>query len=178
MGNRTGVRAGLLGIILGLSATKPALSDVLVQFFERAPKDQFMIVNMDGCDMGPVTITIDLEPSFGNLFFDTTPRGAGVAVYQPFELTMGQEIVTGITPVTDGSTAVALELAAFPAQAHVGFTADIDDPSTTGPAGPTMIAGPEISGARITVSAKDGLLLEGEMDLSASVTLPHSGCVL
>ncbi len=154
-----------------LLAATPAVADIQARFIEGAPKDRFVIATEAGvCADGPITFTVDLEGSAGALIFDVTADGAGVEVFQPFELTTGAGSVSGVTPVVDGDTALSLTVDAFPAGAEVSFTIDVDD--TVGTREIT-VSQSEIIGAGIVVSA-GGSDLRGvfEDGPSAFVDLP------
>ena len=64
----------------------PAAADIVVRFDEGAPKDSFTITNADNCALPLTAITIDLAGSAAGLIFDVTGSGAGVSVFQPFQL--------------------------------------------------------------------------------------------
>ena len=68
-------------------------SELQVQFIEGAPKDRFAISLEGNCALDAVSITIDLATAPSGLLFDVTDRGAGVQVFQPFELTAGHDLV-------------------------------------------------------------------------------------
>lgn len=91
--------AALLTMLVSL--TSPALADVQVRFDEGAPKDRFTVTNIGGCALGPTAVTIDLEGSPYGLIFDVTDRGAGVEVFQPFEVSTGDKILKTRPQVRD-----------------------------------------------------------------------------
>ena len=69
-----------------LSTTQLARANVEVVFKESAPKDSFILNNESLCNFQDVLVKIDLSQSTGRLIFDTTASGAGVEVFQPFEI--------------------------------------------------------------------------------------------
>mgnify|MGYP001804276586 CR=1 FL=1 len=143
----------LASAILALLAAAPAAADVSVRFIEGAPKDRFVIASETGfCADAPITFTVDLAGSAGALIFDVTSDGAGVEVFQPFELTTGAGAVSGVTPVTDGDTSLAITVDSFPAMAEIAFTIDVDD--TLGAREITVSNG-EILGASLVVTSGD-----------------------
>jgi len=150
-----GFTAGLLASA-GLAWVSPAAAqsaldpDIAVRFTEAAPKDNFTITNRARCDLAIETLTIDLDGSAGDLIFDTTAGGEGSSVYQPFELVAGGDKVRAVTEVTDGGRAVTFEFTGLESGEYAMFTIDVDDRVAEGPMGPTMVAGSEIAGARLT----------------------------
>ena len=67
----------------------PVHAAIEVSFIEDAPKDRFVIGNTGGCTVEDLRLVIDLGPSAGGLYFDTSSAGAGVQVFQPFEAVNG-----------------------------------------------------------------------------------------
>ncbi|MEO0865611.1 MAG: aggregation factor core protein MAFp3, isoform C, partial [Pseudomonadota bacterium] len=94
-----------------LLAATSAQAGFVARFVEGAPKDTFVIEAAPGaCATGPLSVTFDLTGSDGKLIFDVTDAGAGVEVFQPFELVRGAERVTAFSDVTDGDTLLRLEV--------------------------------------------------------------------
>lgn len=156
-----------------LCAAAPASADIAVRFIEGAPKDRFVVAAAgDLCADGPVRVTVDLAGSAGALIFDVTGAGAGVEVFQPFELVSGAALVTGATAVKDGDTALTLELSDLGPAEEVAFTIDVDD--TIG-AREITVNGAEITGARVAVEA-DGTRAEAAFDQTARATVPWTRC--
>lgn len=156
--------------ILGLIAPA-AMADISVSFIEGAPKDRFVITNTS-CPKGPVDVTIDLRPSAGALIFDVTGAGAGVEVFQPFELVSGGALVTQVPTVQDGDQVLTLKLAGLGQGADVAFTIDLDD---TIQSREITVADSEISGAKVIVEI-DGQRIEGAFDTTASAVAPWKDC--
>lgn len=131
----------------------PVVAEVTISFRDGAPKDRFVISSSLGlCTEAPAEVTIDMTPSVGRLIFDVTEAGGGVAVFQPFELVVGGDVVTGASDVVDGDKVLTLTLSSLMAGAEVAFTIDVDD--TIG-AREITVTGSEISGAVVTVRADD-----------------------
>lgn len=164
------MRTAAIATILGLSAPT-AMADVNVSFIEGAPKDRFVISNT-ACATGPVDVTIDLSPSAGALIFDVTGAGAGVEVFQPFELVSGGSLVTQTPNVQDGDQILTLKLAGLGKSTDVSFTIDLDD---TIQSREITVAGSEISGAKVIVEY-NGQRAEGIFDKTASAVVPWEGC--
>lgn len=164
------MRTFLLASILGTLAPM-AMADVTVSFIEGAPKDRFVITNA-ACATGPLQVTIDLQSSTGALIFDVSSDGAGVEVFQPFELVSGGSLVTNAPTVKDGDQVLTLDLAGLGKNAEVAFTIDLDD---TVQSREITVAGSEIVGAKVLLQY-DGIQTEGAFDETAKVTIPWHDC--
>ncbi|MEM7752399.1 MAG: aggregation factor core [Pseudomonadota bacterium] len=151
----------------------PAQADITARFIEGAPKDRFVISSADGvCADAPISVTIDLNGSAGKLIFDVTEAGAGVEVFQPFDLVAGGDRVTGISDVADGDAQVTLNLAGLAPAGEVAFTIDVDD--TIG-AREITVADAEITGAtfRVSSGAQTG---EARFEGDATARVAWPGC--
>ncbi|MCT8161110.1 aggregation factor core [Pseudoruegeria sp. SHC-113] len=120
---------------------------MLVRFVEGAPKDRFEIRNEGSCAIGASTLTLDLSLSAGGLIFDVTGRGAGVEVFQPFEVVRGQSALAALPQVTDGQDQLELKITDLPPGGVIAFTIDVDD--TLG-ARAITVSGAEITGATVS----------------------------
>ena len=146
------MRSSLL-LATALIFSTPAAADILVRFDEGAPKDRFTITNAGNCALPLTSVTIDLTGSAVGLLFDVTGSGAGVNVFQPFQLVSGGEHVSALPQVKDGDRAVSLKLKGLGANQRVAFTIDVDD---TAGASETMVSGAEIEGANVRVGNASG----------------------
>ncbi len=131
-------------------AAGPAFADLSVRFIEGAPKDRFVFTHEGTCTTGPMTLTVDLSGSSAGLVFDVTGNGAGVEVFQPFELVSGGDRVTNLPQVADGDTSLDIALSGLAPGEVVAFTIDLDD--TIG-AREITVSRSEIVGAGVTVTA-------------------------
>lgn len=154
----------------------PLAAEIRFSFAESAPKDSFSIINEAACATGPLEVTIDLSTSAGKLIFDTTDTGAGVEVFQPFELVAGEDIVLSAVPLTDGDDKVQMSLASMSPGARVTFTIDVDDQLTNGALGQIRVAGAEIEGALATVASADGAV-SGTYDRRSQAVLAYDACL-
>lgn len=157
----------LLGAIgFGGTAHASCGPRIAVAFVEAAPTDRFDIVNRSDAGWHLVTLTLDLGPSAGRLYFDTSARGAGIQVSQPFESAGGRAQLATVPTPTDGDVALRLDFARFAPGMDHRFTIDVDDRLPGGARGPSQIVGAEIAGA--TVSA---LLIDptGQQNTAAGV---------
>ncbi|MEM8540031.1 MAG: aggregation factor core [Pseudomonadota bacterium] len=136
--------------IAALSFSTAAMADVSVVFREGAPKDRFTIENTGGCLLDGAIVTIDLSQSKAGLIFDVTEKGAGVEVFQPFELTSGASYLAEIPTVRDGDNKVSLVLGSLPQSKVISFTIDVDD---TVNQREITVSGSEIQGAAVLLNA-------------------------
>lgn len=160
-----------LAILLILAAF-PVQADLSARFIEGAPKDMFRFSAETACLEGPVRLTVDLSGSHAGLIFDVTGGGAGVDVFQPFELVSGEDYVISVDAVRDGDQRLSLHLSQLPDQVEISFTIDLDD--TLGGREIT-VEGAEISGARVQVSS-GGQTASGTFGPDAVVHIPFSAC--
>lgn len=110
-----------------IAAPLPAFADITARFIEGAPKDRFVFENTGNCTLEAAKLTLDLSKSAGALVFDVTNAGAGVEVFQPFELVSGADLVRTNAPVRDGDKVLSLEVADMAPGAVIAFTIDVDD---------------------------------------------------
>jgi hypothetical protein len=142
-----------------LLIASPSLADLQVQFIEGAPKDRFVLTNVSDCDIGPGKFTIDFTTSNAGLIFDVTGVGAGVEVFQPFELTVGANYVSVLPSISDGDQMAVLDISGLGSNASIAFTIDVDDTNGTRA---ITVADSEMSGTVFTYSS-------GSNDYSAVV---------
>ena len=147
----------------------PAAADLRVDFIEGAPKDRFVLTNEAGCGTGPMQVEIQLAGSAGALIFDTTGTGAGVQVFQPFEVVSGAALLKEQPDVTDGDQSITLDLIGLAPGAEVAFTIDVDD---TVSARQITVAGSEIAGASVRVGETSGVF-----DENAVARVPGVDCL-
>ena len=134
-------------VMASLALSTPAWADLRVTFTEGAPKDRFTLLNTGACALEDATVVLDLSPSKGGLIFDVTAQGAGVQVFQPFEVVSGQEALTNAPQVQDGQSALTLDIRSLAPNAAIAFTIDVDD--TIGQREIT-VTGSEIEGASVS----------------------------
>ena len=155
----------------------PAQADIAVRFIEGAPKDRFQIINLSPCDTGPIDMVIDLSSSPAGLYFDTTATGAGVEVFQPFEIVEGADYVDGVRPISDGDTQAIITLSSLPGEAVVAFTTDLDDRMENSVSGQTRIGGSEIVGAALRIQAAGGTETMATFDTRGQATAERQACM-
>ena len=147
-------------------------ADLAVTFSEGAPKDRFTFEAVGGCMNGPTVIELDLAGSDAGLIFDVTGSGAGVEVFQPFELVAGGALLAQTPKVEDGDTSLRLNLTGLAQGAEVAFTIDRDD--TLGGREIT-VNGSEIKGAVVRVTTAEGTQ-SGEFGSDAKAIVAMAGC--
>ncbi|WP_371157056.1 aggregation factor core [Jannaschia sp. 2305UL9-9] len=162
---RTFPRRGVPALAAILLAT-PTFADVTVTFREGAPKDRFTIEQTGECGLGSTDVTIDLSGSASGLVFDVTGSGAGVQVFQPFELVAGQDLLSGQPVVRDGDQRITLPVTGLLAGQTIAFTIDVDD--TVGTREIT-VSDSEIIGASVRVGDRSA---EFGADAIARLSLP------
>ena len=159
-------RSGALSRCLSLSAvfgsallatTLPAAADISVRFIEGAPKDRFIIENTGDCTLGSLDVSIDLGTAAVGLIFDTSSAGAGVEVFQPFEVAQGADQLADAIIPTDGDTAVELTLSGLAIEGVFAFTVDIDDTGENSELGQIRVSDSEIAGASVTINGAEGV---------------------
>ena len=165
MTSKMPLAAGLGCAFIALATTVQA--DIVVRFVESAPKDRFVIENTGTCATGPAQITIDLKPAPVGLIFDTTAAGAGVEVFQPFEVALGAEMLDGAVLPTDGDTAVTLDLNNLGPRSTFAFTVDVDDTGERSELGQIRVSDAEIAGAQVMVNGTTAAF-----DGTATATVP------
>lgn len=159
-------------LVFCLTATT-AQANIAVRFDEGAPKDSFTITNTGACRDTPLSVSIDLQPSPAGLIFDVTGAGAGVEVFQPFEVTAGSDLVVGSDPILDGDQFLTLYVAPMEQGDVVSFTIDLDD---TGGGREITVSGAEIAGATVTVSTA-GAFARAAFDDTAQALVVMPDCL-
>ena len=168
------LRAAVLIVLL---AAPQALADVRVTFIEGAPKDRFVITNTSACPTGALQVTIDLSTSSAGLIFDTTGSGAGVSVYQPFELVTGHDHVTAASKISDGDRRAVLDISDIPGKDEVAFTIDVDDTLPASANGQTMILDSEMAGSQLKIRAGGGRPITAPFDGTGTALAPWEVCL-
>lgn len=163
-----------LAALLFIASTAAANIDVV--FTESAPKDRFTITNSSTCVYEGLLVEIDLSNTVGKLIFDTTSAGAGVEVYQIFEVLQGDiTLVSDLSVVRDGDTTLTVQVDHLLPSETVSFTIDVDDTLPAGELGSIRISDNEITGGQVTIQMKDGQKTSAIFDQAnlLSVALPN-----
>lgn len=168
-----------LSVVLGLSLVCISSSihaNLQIKFVESAPKDWFAVTNLTNCVLSNVQMNIDLTRSAGKLIFDTTASGAGVEVFQPFEVRSGEiELISG-DKVVDGDRTLAVLIASLKSGESASFTIDVDDTMTNSELGMIRVSKSEISGSEVLVSIGGGQAKVGVLNQRGELTLDQANC--
>jgi len=155
---KTMIKFTLFSLCVGVAQT--ANANLQVNFIESAPKDSFVITNIGQCDLTNLTVEIDLSNSAGKLIFDTSATGAGVEVFQPFEVKEGAVKLQSSASVADGDKSLTVSIDQLPADHAVSFTIDVDDTLPKSSLGQIRVAGSEVQGAEVRLLASDANVAE------------------
>lgn len=155
-----------------LFIASPSVADVRIQFVEGAPKDAFIITNQGTCSIGPAELVIDFAATNAGLIFDVSAAGAGVEVFQPFEITEGADLLTRQPAITDGDQTATLSIATLAPDQEIAFTIDVDDTSGTRE---ITVSDDEIHGAQISLNAS-GKQTTTVLGANAEAMLTVGGC--
>lgn len=161
---------------LSLSLCHLAMANVEVGFVESAPKDRFVIKNTGSCELTNLVMQFDLSGSAGKLIFDTTATGAGVEVFQPFEVRSGTLALSSGDDVKDGEQMLSISIPMLSPDTSVSFTIDVDDTLTNSDLGQIRVSGSEIEGGSVellTDSVSTGIAY---FDNNSSATLELQPC--
>ena len=161
-----------LSVFSAVALSSPATADLQVEFVEGAPKDRFVFTNVGDCALGAGQFEIDFVNSSAGLIFDVTNEGAGVEVFQPFEITVGSEYLTSQPLITDGDQRAILDISGLGVTETIAFTIDVDD--TIGTRAIT-VADSEISGTTVSLHT-DGSTYSAVMETKAQALLSTPNC--
>jgi hypothetical protein len=162
--------------LLLLFSTSLVNAHITVNFLEGAPKDRFVVTNTGQCSLQALQVDIDLTDTAGELIFDTTETGAGVDVFQPFEVSSGDIRLNGKARINDGDKVLSIIVSSIHARASVSFTIDVDDTLANSELGMIIVSGAEIEGGRVTVT--HGLLgSSGTFDRNSNASINMPKCI-
>ena len=125
--------------------------DVSFAFTESAPRDRFEIRNESSAGQPIQRVRLEMLRSAGRLYFDTVQGGAGVDVFQPFQVDSGDARLAADPAVKDGDDRVDLVFQRFEPGQRFQFSIDVDDRLGDSDMGPTRVSGREMEGAVLTV---------------------------
>lgn len=165
-----------LAALLAIAA-QTANASVNVSFIESAPKDRFVVTNTSQCALQGLQVTIDLTDSVGGLIFDTTATGAGVEVFQPFEVRSGDIKLNAVADVKDGDTSLSVLIANIAPNDSVSFTIDVDDTMRNSSLGMIRVTGAEIENGTVTVMGANSMASTGRFGSNSRADIDFSSCV-
>ncbi len=148
--------------LLGMSVSSYA--NLQVKFVESAPKDWFAVTSLASCVLRNVQMSIDLSNSAGKLIFGTTANGAGVEVFQPFEVRSGEIALTSGDQVFDSDRALSVLITSLKPGETASFTIDVDDSMTNSELGMICVSKSEITGSEVSISIDGGQAVEGALN--------------
>lgn len=148
-----------------------------VDFIESAPKDRFVITNVGNCALEAVIVEFDLSQSAGKLIFDTTGTGAGVEVFQPFEVVAGEIEQVSAEGVQDGDSTLALRITNLAASDSASFTIDVDDTLTNSELGMIRVSGSEITGGMVQITIGDTTQASASFDAASTALVQLPTCM-
>ncbi len=158
------------------SASMSAHASMAVKFVESAPKDWFSFTNNSDCGLMDIKVTVDLSNSVGQLIFDTTGSGAGVEVYQPFEIREGRISLNAGNNVVDGDRMLTLNIEVLNPGDTASFTIDVDDTLPRSELGQTRVSSSEIAQARVSVKVGDSQSTEAVFDETSQARVLLNDC--
>jgi hypothetical protein len=166
--------------VLGVSAlmlmlTSFAHANIEVNFIEGAPKDRFVIANKGQCLLNALRVDIDLTNTAGGLIFDTTATGAGVDVFQPFEVASGDIRLNGKASINDGDKVLSVTISSIAPGSSVSFTIDVDDTMPNSERGMIIVSASEIEGGIVTIT-KDTIDSSGTFGRNSMASINMSSC--
>ena len=129
-----------------------------MSFYESAPKDSFVLKNTSECVLEDLVFNVDLSKTAGRLIFDTTSSGAGVEVFQPFEVVNGSLTLVSSAKVNDGDTNLKIKIKRIAPTDSVSFTIDVDDTLAKSALGNIRVADAEIAGMDVEPGAVIGAM--------------------
>lgn len=155
-----------------LFIASPSVADVRVQFVEGAPKDSFIITNQGTCNIGPAELVIDFAATNAGLIFDVSAAGAGVEVFQPFEVTEGASLLTSQPTITDGDQTATISITTLGPDRKISFTIDVDDTNGTRE---ITVSDDEINGTLVSLNVS-GKQITAVLGANAEAMLTVDGC--
>lgn len=172
----TMIKLTLSFCLLVICFTKTAFANIEVTFIEGAPKDTFVIKNIGNCPLTNLTVKIDLSHSAGKLIFDTTATGAGVEVFQPFEVTNGSITLSSNNNVDDGDSSLILNIKNLAIKNLASFTIDVDDTLPISELGKIRVAGSEIKNGLVKIQSGNKTLGQGVFGSDSKATIFNKMC--
>ncbi len=173
------MKSRFLPVLLGCSLvciSTSAYANLRIKFVESAPKDWFALTNMTDCEFNNVQMSIDLSNSAGKLIFDTTASGAGVEVFQPFEVRSGDVALTSSDEVVDGDRTLAVLISSLKPGETASFTIDVDDTATNSELGMIRVSGSEITGSEVAISIDGEAAMVGTLNERGELILDQAAC--
>ncbi len=163
-------------VVAMLMVVHPGFAGLKINFIEGAPKDQFLIANTAECDINDLVLHFDLSTSTGKLIFDTKDAGAGVEVFQPFEVRKGNLSLVSSETVEDGSDTLSVRIPSLRPGEQVSFTIDVDDTMVKSVLGKIRVTDAEIENGTIHAELSDAETASAVFDSNSTATLVLNTC--
>lgn len=135
---------------------------VIVEYTDDDP-DYFIIKNRSPQGWSLVRLGIDLQPTSGNLVFDTDEGGEGVGGAAGFYAGTSPTVrLVGTIPAEDGGKGIALSFEGFDAGQDFNFSIDLDSLARDG--GTTWVLPQDMMGGRILATFRGPTGQEDKID--------------
>lgn len=151
-------------------------ANVQIDFIESAPKDSFIVKNTSACVLNNFVVDIDLNDTAGKLIFDTTATGAGVEVFQPFEVVEGSINLVSSNSVKDGDKKLSIAVASLAPNKTVRFTIDVDDTLSNSALGNIRVANSEMENGTVNIKLADAAMYSGKFNKKSQAIIDFSAC--
>lgn len=166
----------LIALPLIMFSAQFAHANVEVVFVEGAPKDKFVVNNIGKCDLKAVTLNVDLSDSAGRLIFDTTASGAGVEVFQPFEVVEGNLTLVSSNRVNDGDNKLSIGIDRLKPQNTASFSIDVDDTLAQSELGNIRVSDSEMQNASVTIMVNDNKPFRAKFNQNGRALISMPSC--
>lgn len=164
----------IAALLFGYSSS--LLANVQIDFIESAPKDSFVVKNTSACVLNNFVVDIDLNDTAGQLIFDTTASGAGVEVFQPFEVVEGRINLVSSSSVKDGDKKLSIAVASLAPNKSVRFTIDVDDTLTNSALGNIRVANSEMENGTVNITLDNAARYSGTFNKKSQAVIDFSAC--
>lgn len=166
----------LLVCALLFSFNQSIYANVQIDFIESAPKDSFVVRNISSCVLNDFVVDIDLNGTAGKLIFDTTATGAGVEVFQPFEIVEGEINLISSNSVKDGDKKLSIAVASLAPNKSVRFTIDVDDTLSNSALGNIRVTNSEMENGTVNLVLADSEIYSAKFNKSSQAMINLSNC--
>lgn len=162
--------------VFAAASLQPLHADIVVSFVESAPKDRFVVENRGACPFDDLIVEIDLSESAGRLIFDTTASGAGVEVFQPFEVAEGEVQLLSAAVVNDGDRVLTVKIQNLLPESTAVFTIDVDDQLPQSELGMIRVTGSEMENSLASITFWEEQLFTAVFNANSVAIVPSPAC--
>jgi len=167
---------GLFVLVFIAASLQASHADIVVSFVESAPKDRFVVENQGACPFDDLIVEIDLSESAGRLIFDTTASGAGVEVFQPFEVAEGDVQLLSAEVVNDGDRVLTVRIKNLLPESSAVFTIDVDDQLPKSELGMIRVTGSEMENSLVSITFWEEQLSTAVFNANSVAVVPSPAC--